>query len=113
MELTTNQRIAAILEEKEISNTRFAKMLQMEPSTVIRQVGGKSALSGELISQMLVLPEFSDVSAEYIMRGIGPMYLERTDLEAEVSRLKEENMTLRMSCSDLMIELTQYRHGKK
>ena len=88
-------------------------MLQMEPSTVIRQVGGKSAISGELISQMLFLPEFSDVSAEYITRGIGPMYLEKTDLEAEVSRLKEENMTLRMSCSDLMIELTQYRHGKK
>lgn len=88
-------------------------MLQMEPSTVIRQVGGKSALSGELISQMLILPEFSDVSAEYIMRGTGPMYLERTDLEAQVEKLREENMTLRMSCSDLMIELTQYRHGKK
>ena len=113
MELTTNQRIAGILEDKEISNTRFAKLLQMEPSTVIRQIGGKSALSAELVSKMLILPEFADVSAEYIMRGIGPMYLERSDLEDKVKKLQEENMTLRMSCSDLMIELTNYRHGKK
>lgn len=113
MELTTNQRIAAILEDKEISSTRFAKLLQMEPSTVIRQVAGRSALSAELITKMLILQEFSDVSAEYIMRGTGPMYLEKTDLEEQVAMLREENMTLRMSCSDLMIELTTYRHGKK
>lgn len=70
MEMTTNQRVAAILEDKEISNTKFAKLLQMEPSTVIRQVAGRSAMSAELLTKMLMVSEFADVSAEYILRGV-------------------------------------------
>lgn len=118
MELTTNQRVAAILEDKEVSSTRFAKLLQMEPSTVIRQVGGKSALSAELITKMLLLPEFADVSAEYILRGAGPMYNIPMDEEivkakAEMDSLRRENETLRTSVVNLIIELTEYRNGKK
>lgn len=118
MELTTNQRVAAILEDKEISNTKFAKLLQMEPSTVIRQVAGRSAMSAELLTKMLMVSEFSDVSAEYILRGAGPMYNipmdeEMVKAKTEMDSLRRENETLRSSVVNLIIELTEYRNGKK
>ena len=118
IEMTTNQRVAAILEDKEISNTKFAKLLQMEPSTVIRQVAGRSAMSAELLTKMLMVSEFADVSAEYILRGVGPMYNipmdeEMVKAKTEMDSLRRENETLRSSVVNLIIELTEYRNGKK
>jgi len=117
-QLTLAQRISAILEDKEISNYALAQMLGLDKSTISRQLQGPSKVSGELLSGMLNHPDFSDVSAEYLMRGDGPMYLEEKsegelELERKVAALEDENAKLRMSCSDLLIELTNYKHKKK
>lgn len=72
MEETVFQRIKEFLEVKQISLNSLAKTLNMNQSTVLRQVKGEQTLSSTLVENFL--EAFPDVSAEWIMRGKGSMY---------------------------------------
>lgn len=72
MEITVYQRIKAYIDDNRISLNALAKTLNMNQSTVLRQVKGEQTLSSTLVENFL--KAYTDVSAEWLMRGVGTMY---------------------------------------
>lgn len=72
MEITVYQRIKAYIDDNRISLNALAKTLNMNQSTVLRQVKGDQTLSSTLVENFL--KAYPDVSAEWLMRGVGTMY---------------------------------------
>lgn len=72
MEITVYQRIKAYIDDNRISLNALAKTLNMNQSTVLRQVKGEQTLSSTLVENFL--KAYQDVSAEWLMRGVGTMY---------------------------------------
>ena len=72
METTVYQRIKAYIDDNRISLNALAKTLNMNQSTVLRQVKGEQTLSSTLVENFL--KAYPDVSAEWLMRGVGTMY---------------------------------------
>lgn len=87
MELTAYQRIKAYIDDNRISLNSLVKTLNMNQSTVLRQVKGEQTLSSTLIENFL--KAYPDVSAEWLMRGVGTMYHKEVDDE-EVSCMAAE-----------------------
>lgn len=74
MESIVAQRIRSILEQKQISIAAFAKRIGMQQVTCNRQIRGDQAVSLGLIEGFL--REFKEISAEWLLRGTGNMYLD-------------------------------------
>ena len=72
MESIVAQRIKSVLESKQISIAAFAKMIGMQQVTCNRQIRGDQAVSLGLIEGFL--EKFDDISAEWLLRGVGSMY---------------------------------------
>ena len=72
MEITVYQRIKAYIDDNHISLNALAKTLNMNQSTVLRQVKGEQTLSCNLVESFL--KAYQKVSAEWLMRGVGTMY---------------------------------------
>ena len=73
MEITVYQRIMLILEDKQVSVNALSKLVDMSQTTLNTQLKGERALSANVVSKVLVA--FPDVSAEWLMRGVGTMYI--------------------------------------
>ena len=73
MEVTIYQRIMLILEDKQVSVNALSKLVDMSQTTLNTQLKGERALSASVVSKVLVA--FPDVSAEWLMRGVGNMYI--------------------------------------
>ena len=103
------ERIKHLKKEMAISEYEFAKRLDMSQSTFNSYMLGKRKPSYELAES--VLSTFVDISAEWLLRGEGPMLIsdiptegdtdevldlkaEITRLRAELAELREENVTL-------------------
>lgn len=100
MENTVCQRIKDVLSERNISITSFAKSIEEVQTTVNRQLNGTSQLSINLVKAFL--HQFPDISAEWLLRGKGEMYLKEASsadeieaLKAELNMLRGENNVLR------------------
>lgn len=74
MESIVAQRIKSVLESKQISIAAFAKMIGMQQVTCNRQIRGDQAVSLGLIEGFL--KEFSEISAEWLLRGKGNQLVE-------------------------------------
>lgn len=72
MEVTIYQRIMLILEDKQVSVNALSKLVDMSQTTLNTQLKGERALSANVVVKVLVT--YPDVSAEWLMRGIGTMY---------------------------------------
>lgn len=72
MEVTIYQRIMSILDNKQVSVNALSKLVEMSQTTLNTQLKGERALSANVVSK--VLSVFPDVSAEWLMRGVGTMY---------------------------------------
>ena len=72
MEVTIYQRIMLILDNKQVSVNALSKLVEMSQTTLNTQLKGERALSANVVSK--VLSVFPDVSAEWLMRGVGTMY---------------------------------------
>lgn len=70
------QRIKQYLDGNQISLNGLAKTLNMNQSTVLRQVKGEQTLSSTLVENFL--NAYPDVSAEWLMRGKGTSVLCKT-----------------------------------
>lgn len=70
------QRIKAYIDDNRISLNALAKTLNMNQSTVLRQVKGEQTLSSTLVENFL--KSYPDVSAEWLMRGVEPIELGKT-----------------------------------
>ena len=72
MEVTIYQRIMLILDDKQVSVNALSKLVGMSQTTLNTQLKGERALSANVVAKVLSI--FPDVSAEWLMRGIGTMY---------------------------------------
>lgn len=87
MEITIYQRIMLILDDKQVSVNALSKLIEMSQTTLNTQLKGERALSANVVAK--VLSVFPDVSAEWVIRGVGTMYHKEGDVE-EVSYMVAE-----------------------
>lgn len=91
MDGTVFQRIKEYIDTNQISLNSLAKTLSMNQSTVLRQVKGEQTLSSNLVEAFLTA--YPDVSAEWLMRGIGNMsvckYAEHFDDSINISMVAD------------------------
>lgn len=72
MEATIYQRVKFILEDKSISVNALSKQINVAQATLNPQLRGDRTLAANIVEK--ILNTFPDVSAEWLMRGIGTMY---------------------------------------
>lgn len=72
MEATIYQRVKLILENKSISVNALSKQINVAQATLNPQLRGDRTLAANIVEK--ILTAFPDVSAEWLMRGIGTMY---------------------------------------
>ena len=99
------QRLKAIKDALGISENEFARRLGIAQSTLNGYTLGKRTPSYEFAKTLL--NAFSDISAEWLMRGDGEMYLSDIpiDVDAEqVLELKAEITRLRATIAELRDE---------
>lgn len=86
MEVSIYQRIMLILDDKQVSVNALSKLVEMSQTTLNTQLKGERALSANVVAK--VLSVFPDVSAEWLMRGVGTMYV-KEDVEYSSSMVAE------------------------
>jgi transcriptional regulator with XRE-family HTH domain len=74
MEEAIYQRIKLFLEGKSISINSLAKRIGVAQATLNPQLRGDRTLAASVVEK--ILSSFPDVSAEWVMRGVGTMYLD-------------------------------------
>ena len=72
MEATIYQRVKLVLEDKSISVKALSKQINVAQATLNPQLRGDRTLAANIVEK--ILTAFPDVSAEWLMRGIGSMY---------------------------------------
>lgn len=115
------QRIKAIKNALGISENELARRLGISQSTLNGYTLGKRTPSYEFAET--VLNAFSDISAEWLLRGKGPMYIcdlpstdhtdtdEVLDLKAEITRLRVEREEMQKRIIELEA-ITQYQEKR-
>ena len=87
MEETIYQRVKCVLEDKSISVNALSKQINVAQATLNPQLRGDRTLAANIVEK--ILNAFPDVSAEWLMRGVGTMYHTEVDGE-EVSYMVAE-----------------------
>lgn len=72
METTIYQRVKLVLENKSISVNALSKQINVAQATLNPQLRGDRTLAANIVAK--ILDAFPDVSAEWLMRGVGTMY---------------------------------------
>ena len=72
METTIYQRVKFVLEDKSISVNALSKQINVAQATLNPQLRGDRTLAANIVAK--ILDAFPDVSAEWLMRGVGTMY---------------------------------------
>ena len=72
MEMTIYQRVKCVLENKSISVNALSKKINVAQATLNSQLKGDRSLAANIVEKILAV--FPDVSAEWLMRGVGTMY---------------------------------------
>lgn len=88
MEITIYQRIMLILDNKQVSVNALSKLVGMSQTTLNTQLKGERALSANVVAK--VLSVFPDVSAEWVIRGVGTMYHKEGDTDDVSYMVAEE-----------------------
>lgn len=72
MEATIYQIVKLILEDKSVSVNAISKQINVAQATLNPQLRGDRTLAANIVEK--ILTAFPDVSAEWVMRGVGTMY---------------------------------------
>ena len=75
-------RIKEVLAYSNMSETQFAKKLGVTQSSLNRVMRGATEVTFRLINS--ILNNFNEISAEWLMRGVGSML--KTDAQAEYAK---------------------------
>ena len=75
MEVTICQRVKLVLEDKSISVNALSKKINVAQATLNPQLRGDRTLAANIVQK--ILTAFPDVSAEWLMRGEGTMYIKQ------------------------------------
>ena len=73
MEVTIYQRVKLVLEDKSISVNALSKQINVAQATLNPQLRGDRTLAANIVQK--ILTAFPDVSAEWLIRGVGTMYI--------------------------------------
>lgn len=97
MESNVYQRVKQVIDANDISITKLSIELNIPQTTLNRQVSGVSTLSSAVVESILAY--FPNLSAEWLLRGKGEMYLQTQDSKEEESAdeveiLKDEILRL-------------------
>ena len=97
MESGVYQRVKQVIDANGISITKLSIELNIPQTTLNRQVSGVSTLSSAVVESILAY--FPNLSAEWLLRGKGEMYLQTQDSKEEnssdeVEILKDEILRL-------------------
>ena len=94
MESAIKQRIQAVLQRFDSNPTQFAKAYNLNQKTVHNQINADTQLSASII--LLILEYYPTISAEWLMRGKGEMFLsEKSEETASPEEKNEELQFLR------------------
>lgn len=74
-------RLRNLIDDKHLKNGQFAELLGINPAGVSHLLSGRNNPGYELITK--ILQRFPDVSADWLLLGVGPMY--RADAEPAAS----------------------------
>ena len=119
MQKTMLERVNKLVERTGESKNSLANKCGMNPQTFWRYVTGDNKITVSLLHSLLDV--FPDLSAEWLMRGDGAMYIsdqpstdhtdsdEVLDLKAEVTRLRAERDELRKIVEELKTETIELR----
>ncbi len=101
MEADVRKRILLFLEEeKNTTVSAFAKRRGENQSKMSKQIKFSTAISLNTILQLL--DEYKDLSAEWLLRGEGPMYISDKPTQAETI-----NATPKSEITEKLVELLQ------
>lgn len=117
--MNTRERIKSLLTTKKWSVTKLAAEVDETSTTKVRlnrQINGDTTISVETIE--LILTTFPDVSAEWLLRGTGNMFLWQATVEEQreesvengetcVAELRRQIADLKKDKENLMLLLTQ------
>lgn len=84
MESSVSDRINCFIKENGISVMSLSKELGMVQTTLNRQLNGSSVLSSSVVEGVISL--FPELSAEWLLRGKGSMYIATESGESEETR---------------------------
>lgn len=90
MESAIKQRIQAVLQRFDSNPTQFAKAYNLNQKTVHNQINADTQLSASII--LLILEYYPTISAEWLMRGKGEMFLSEKSEETASSEEKNEEL---------------------
>ena len=93
MESLIIQRISSILDHNKVTKQNLANEINMNQTTLGRQLKGEQALSAKLIEGFLHV--FPDISAEWLLRGEGEMYKSNSgsvQFEAAITPSQDESI---------------------
>lgn len=90
MESAIKQRIQAVLQRFDSNPTQFAKAFNLNQKTVHNQINANTQLSASII--LLILEYYPTISAEWLMRGKGEMFLSEKSEETASSEEKNEEL---------------------
>nr|DAM47476.1 MAG TPA: SOS-response transcriptional repressor [Bacteriophage sp.] len=89
MEDIVKHRLQVILEKNGCNPTQFAKAYKLNQKTVNNQINSTTQLSASII--LLMLDMFPEVSAEWLLRGKGEMFLKEESRESAVPSQQSES----------------------
>lgn len=97
MEGSVYQRIREFIEDNKISVSKLSGMIGVPQTTLNRQLSGVGEIPYYTIEQLVAI--FPNLSAEWLLRGKGEMYLQTPDSKVddpadEVEILKDEILRL-------------------
>ena len=72
MEVDISQRVKCVLEDKSISVNALSKQINVAQATLNPQLRKDRTLAANIVEKILEV--FPDMSAEWLMRGVGTMY---------------------------------------
>lgn len=89
------ERVKKLIDCKSKSVREFANMINVKQVTLNQQITGSRSLSLDVISA--ILNSFEDISAEWLLRGVGEMYI------------SDKSITYADNLSDIGSEYGSYR----
>ena len=93
METLIIQRISSIIDHNKVTKQNLANEINMNQTTLGRQLKGEQALSAKLIEGFLHV--FPDISAEWLLRGEGEIYKSNSgsaQVEATITPSQDESI---------------------
>ena len=89
MEVAIYQRVKCVLEDKSISVNALSKQINVAQATLNPQLRGDRTLAANIVEK--ILEAFPDVSAEWLMRGVGTMYCNQDADDSSYMVAEESN----------------------